>query len=451
MNILTQLAKYLFIVLMLSFALQDVFYLFKRTEEKKKKVFGSQIRIIYATAILGFSILFLNTWSYRIAVLAGGIAVYYAVTVICFRLIYPRCSHLLVNNMLMLLTVGFIMIARIDEDEAYKQFIIAAGSTVIAFIIPVIIRKLKFLQKLKWFYAAIGIAALLGVLALAKMSGGARLSLSIGGISFQFSEIVKITLVFYLAAELSGRVTFRKVAAATVTAAIHVGLLVLSTDLGTALVFFMAYIVIVYVASRKPVYPLLGLAGGSAAAVAAYHLFSHVEQRVTAWKDPFAVYDTSGYQIVQGLFAIGAGGWFGVGLCQGKPNTIPVATKDFIFAAICEEFGAIFCIALLMECMCMYLLIINICVRIRNRFYKLVSIGLGTEYAIQVFLTVGGVTRLIPMTGITLPLVSYGGSSVASTIIMLAIIQGLYILREDEGEERTDLRGEVENEFEEET
>ena len=120
---------------------------------------------------------------------------------------------------------------------------------------------------------------------------------------------------------------------------------------------------------------------------------------------------------------------------NGAPKTIPVASKDYIFAAICEEFGAVFCIALILICMNTFLLIVNISMQIRNRFYKLVAVGLGTEYAFQVFLTIGGVTKFIPLTGITLPLVAYGGSSVISTIIMLAIVQGMYMLREDEGEE----------------
>ena len=340
---------------------------------------------------------------------------------------------LLVNNMLMLQSVGFVMIARINSDQALKQFIIAAGGTVIAFIIPVIIRKIRGLASLRILYAGLGIAALLVVLALARVSGGARLSISVGGFTIQFSELVKITLVFYLASRLAANASKRSVVIAAAVAAVHVVILVLSTDLGTALVFFITCIVMVYVATGKAAWPLIGLSSGAAASAAAYHLFSHVRQRVIAWKNPFAVYDTSGYQIVQGLFAIGAGGWFGMGLYGGRPDTIPVATKDFIFAAICEEFGGVFGITLLLVCMSMYLLIVTISMKIRNRFYKLVAIGLGTEYAFQVFLTVGGVTKFIPMTGITLPLVSYGGSSVVSTIIMLAIIQGLYILREDEG------------------
>jgi cell division protein FtsW (lipid II flippase) len=239
-----------------------------------------------------------------------------------------------------------------------------------------------------------------------------------------------------MASKLSHDTSFKSVVVTSVVAALHVMILVLSTDLGTALVFFVAYLVIVYVATRRPLYPLVGMLGGSFAAVIAYHLFAHVRKRVEAWKNPFLVYDTSGYQIAQGLFAIGAGGWFGTGLFHGRPETIPVASKDFIFAAICEEFGGVFAMCLILVCMSMFLLIVNISMELRkNTFYKLVAIGLGAEYAFQVFLTIGGVTKFIPMTGITLPLVSYGGSSVMSTIILIAIIQGLYILREDEGVE----------------
>ena len=190
-----------------------------------------------------------------------------------------------------------------------------------------------------------------------------------------------------------------------------------------------------YVATKKPLYLFAGLGSGCLAAVIAYFLFSHVRQRVVAWRDPFSVWETSGYQILQGLFAIGAGGWFGVGLCQGSPELIPFVQQDYMFAAICEELGSLFAICMILVCMSMFLLVVNISLRIKKRFYKLIALGLGTEYAFQVFLTIGGVSKFIPMTGITLPLVSYGGSSVLATIIMLAIIQGLYILREDEDEE----------------
>jgi len=148
-----------------------------------------------------------------------------------------------------------------------------------------------------------------------------------------------------------------------------------------------------------------------------------------------AVYQNEGYQIVQSLFAIGTGGWFGMGLCQGSPEKIPVVKNDFIFSAICEELGGIFAICLILVCMSFFLTIVEIALQIKNPFYKLIAIGLGTEYAFQVFLTIGGATKFIPMTGVTLPLVSYGGSSIMCMILMIAIIQGLYIYREDEDEE----------------
>ena len=184
----------------------------------------------------------------------------------------------------------------------------------------------------------IGIVLLAAVFVLAKTSYGAKLSL----MGIQPSEAIKITFVFFMAALLRKGADFSKVVQATVVAGLHVGILVLSRDLGSAVIFFAAYLVMIYVASRNVGYLALGLAGGSAGAVVAYHLFGHVRQRVTAWKDPMAVYQNEGYQIVQSLFAIGTGGWFGMGLCQGSPEKIPVVKNDFIFSAICEELGG-FC------------------------------------------------------------------------------------------------------------
>ena len=123
-----------------------------------------------------------------------------------------------------------------------------------------------------------------------------------------------------------------------------------------------------------------------------------------------------------------------MGLCQGSPELIPVAESDFIFSAIAEELGVIFALCLILICVSCYVMFLNIAMELRNRFYKLVALGLGTCYIFQVFLTIGGVTKFIPSTGVTLPLVSYGGSSILSSMIMIGIIQGLYILREDEEE-----------------
>ena len=375
--------------------------------------------------------IYLKSMDFRVILFYIEMMIFFAAIQILYRIIYPNASLLLLNNMCMLLSVGFIMLCRLSLPSATKQLLIVAAGSAVSLVIPVMIRKMKFLKDLTWAYAGIGIVLLAAVLVLASTSYGAKLSL----MGIQPSEVIKITFVFFMASLLCTKVDFHKVVLATIVAVIHVGILVLSRDLGSAVIFFVTYLVLIYVATRNPSYLFLGLGGGCVGSVIAYHLFGHVRQRVSAWKDPMAVYQNEGYQIVQSLFAIGTGGWFGMGLCQGSPEKIPVVKNDFIFSAICEELGGIFAICLILVCTSFFLMIVTIALKIRNPFYKLIALGLGTEYAFQVFLTIGGATKFIPMTGVTLPLVSYGGSSVMCTILMLAIIQGLYILREDEDEQ----------------
>ena len=178
---------------------------------------------------------------------------------------------------------------------------------------------------------------------------------------------------------------------------------------------------------------------GALASVAAYHLFHHVRVRVVAWQDPLAVFANEGNQVANSLFAIGTGGWFGMGLNQGMPYKIPEVKQDFIFSAVAEELGGIFAICLILVCVSCFLMFLNIAMQIRDSFYKLVALGLGTIYGFQIFLSIGGDIKFIPSTGVTLPLVSYGGSSLLSTLIIFAIIQGLYLLRERT--ERDEIQG----------
>jgi cell division protein FtsW (lipid II flippase) len=270
---------------------------------------------------------------------------------------------------------------------------------------------------------------------MGQVSYGAKLGFTIGGISIQPSELVQIIFVFFVAASFKRSLEFKNIVFTTAIAALHVLILVVSKDLGAALIIFVVYLTMLYVATHQPLYLVAGLGAGSAASVLAYYLFDHVKTRVVVWRDPFACYDDGGYQVAQSLFAIGTGGWFGMGLYQGAPDTIPVADEDFIFSAISEEMGLIFALCMILICVSCYIMFLNIAMQLHNMFYKMVALGLGTCYIFQVFLTIGGVTKFIPSTGVTLPLVSYGGSSLLSTLIMFAIIQGLYILREDEEED----------------
>lgn len=348
------------------------------------------------------------------------------------RVLYPGVSRLVLNHMCFLMAVGFIMLTRLSYDKAVRQFQIAAVALALSMLIPVLIRKGAFLQKMSWFYGIAGLLLLVAVSFFGKTTSGAKLAIVLGSFSFQPSEFVKISFVLFAAARLVRSTEFRELLATTVMAGIHVLVLVVSRDLGGALLFFTAYLVILYVATKKPLYFLGGLGAGCGAAFAGYHLFSHVRVRVLAWTDPFSVIDKEGYQITQSLFAVGTGHWLGMGLNQGMPGKIPVVEQDFIFSAISEEFGGIFAICLILICMSCFIMFINIAMQIKNVFYKYTALGLGILYGFQVFLTVGGAIRFIPSTGVTLPLVSYGGSSLTASIMMFAIIQGMYLLKEDE-------------------
>lgn len=354
--------------------------------------------------------------------------------ILVYPRIYPKASRLIINNMCMLLSIGLIMLTRLSYDLAFKQFIIITGAMMISLLVPVIIRKVKVLANLRKLYGIVGVISLLAVIVVGRVSYGAKLGFDIAGISIQPSELVKIVFVFFVASSFYASTTFKNVVITTIVAAIHVLILVASKDLGAAVIIFVVYLIMLYVATKQPLYMVAGLAAGGAASVIAYHLFNHVKARVVAWRDPIASYSGSGYQVAQSLFAIGTGSWFGMGLFQGSPKSIPVGESDFIFSAIAEEMGIVFALCLILILLSCYIMFLNIAMQLDNFFYKLVALGLGTCYMFQVFLNIGGVTKFIPSTGVTLPLVSYGGSSVVSTLIMFGIIQGLYILREDEEE-----------------
>ncbi|CUX43917.1 FtsW/RodA/SpoVE family cell cycle protein [Clostridium sp. C105KSO13] len=433
-NILVELSKYVIILLMSIYTFSCFSVFAKVYEEDKKGILIRQNVLMFLLQFTAFGVMYLQTKKPELMYFYGAQVLLLIAVLVLYRIFYPNASRLVVNNMCMLLSIGFIMITRLSYEKAVKQFIFAALGLVIGLIVPVLIRKLQILKDWTYIYAGIGILALGAVAVLGQFSDGAKLGFTIAGFGIQPSEFVKILFVFYVAASLNQSTEFKNVVVTTAVAAVHVLILALSTDLGAALIMFVVYLVMLYVATSQPLYALAGIGAGSAAAVLAYHLFHHIQIRVLAWKDPFASYNEGGYQVAQSLFAIGTGSWFGMGLYQGLPDSIPVAAEDFIFSAISEEMGLIFALCLILVCVSCYVMFLNIAMAIRNRFYKLIALGLGTCYIFQVFLTIGGVTKFIPSTGVTLPLVSYGGSSMLSTMIMFGIIQGLYILREDEEE-----------------
>ena len=359
---------------------------------------------------------------------------------VLYRIVHEMANMYLFNNICMLLSVGFVTISRIAfygsategrENEPIKQFVMASAGLMIMLIIPFFRRFFDSMRHLGLIFGVLGIVILSGVLLLSAATNGAQITYTIAGFTFQPSEFVKILYLLMLAGILGGEVTKPKVVMVTIMAILHVGILVLSRDLGSALIFFMVYLMMVFFATgRWSIFfgiTILGALG----AVACFFLFYHVRIRVLIWQDPFAYIDESGYQICQSLFALSYGGLWGAGLTQGAPTRIPFVESDFIFSAIVEEMGLIFGICLLLLCINCFLRILLLSSSYSNRFFQMFTYGAAVCYIFQTFLTVGGETKFIPLTGVTLPLVSYGGSSVLSTLIMLGIIEMIYILHDE--------------------
>lgn len=432
-NIIIKFAQYLIILLIAIYTWQSFAWFGKKTEDGRRRTAAVQNICLFGVHFLGYLSGYLVTGNEKLLFLYAAQAVYFLCVIFLLRLAYPQSCRTLTSHMCMLLNIGFIMLSRLSFRLALKQSLIVFGGTLFVAVIPWIMKKYRELRRLAWVYGLLGCVLLLTVLLTADTTNGAKLFLGIGDFTFQPSEFVKLVYVFFIAAMFEKSSGLKQVIKVSLMAAAHVLLLVASKDLGGALIFALTYLLMLYVATRQPLYLFGGLVCGSAASYLAWKLFEHVQVRVTAWLDPWTVIDTKGYQIAQSLFAIGMGGFLGTGLYGGSPGQIPVVEQDFIFSAIAEELGGISAICTILICLGCLLLFFNIALESQSLFYQYLASGLAVMYGIQVFLTVGGAMKLIPSTGVTLPLVSSGGSSVLSTLCMFAVIQGLYISDRNRG------------------
>ena len=434
-NVIIEVSKYLMILLMAAYTYLNFSYFRFHDERGQKKVCRRQNVAMFLLHFIAYLILYLKSEDERIVLFYLAQIVFFGAYLGLYRMFYPKLTRILVNNMCMLLCVGWIVLTRISLDKALRQFMIVSAAALVTWIIPFVVDRMWQLSRIPWIYGIGGLILLAAVWMVGNNSFGAQLSISFGGYSLQPSEFVKISFVFFVAAMFYRSMDLTTVAVTTLVAAAHVLILVLSKDLGSALIFFVTYLSMLFVATGRWLYLLAGTLAGCGASVVAYGLFAHVRTRVAAWQNPWADLDNRGYQIAQSLFAIGTGGWFGMGLFQGMPYKIPVVEKDFVFAAISEELGGIFAVCVLLICLGCFLQFMMVAARMQALFYKLIAFGLGMEYLVQVFLTVGGVIKFIPSTGVTLPLVSYGGSSVLGTFIVFGVVQGLYILKKNDEED----------------
>lgn len=427
-----QLSKYFIVICMAAYAFEGFAVFRFQSEEARKGIYLRQNILMFFIQFAAFLTIVLKTSDYTYLLFYAIIQILLFGIILITDMLYPKANRLLVNHMCMLLGIGFIVLTRLSIQKTIRQFVIVVCSMVIAMCLPSILDKWRFLKNFKWIYAVVGIAGLSAVLIYGQVVHGSNISFSILGVTFQPSEFVKLIFVFYVAASLAEDSGFWNVVTTTLFAGLHVVILVVSRDLGSALIFFIAYLFILFMATKNYIYLLLGFVGGAGASVVAYRYFSHIRVRVQAWLDPWTYIDNQGYQVTQSLFGVGSGSWFGMGILSGNPEAIPYVEKDSIFSAICEEMGVVFGILLILICLSCFVMMMDIALKIREKFFQNIAFGLGVMYIFQVFLTIGGGIKFIPLTGVTLPLVSYGGSSVLSTLLLFYVIEGLYIIQRKE-------------------
>lgn len=388
------------------------------------------ITYIFCIALFGKLAISANPIDTKALIIGGLSCLIIGVAYFVVRKFYPDGDKFLLIFACILSIIGIAMIYRLNSKEAGKQ-VVYVGLGIATYIMTVVF--LPVMEKLSKFkYVYLGIVAAFMPLAtlFGKETYGAKNWVYIGSFGFQPSEFAKIALVLYLAAvlkdfssEKKGLENIKQLAEPAGVMGISLLFLVLQKDLGSALIFFGVAVSILYVATSKKKYVLACLGMFSIGSVIAYNLFSHVRLRVMIWKDPWKYASDQGYQIVEGLYSISSGGMFGSGLGQGSPNIVPVSTSDYIFSSICEEFGMVFGIGIMILMFLLFYRGIRVAFITEHKFSQITAVGLSTMIACQTLVIIGGIFAIIPLTGITLPFVSYGGSSLLTTFFALGLLQ----------------------------
>lgn len=327
----------------------------------------------------------------------------------------------------LLLTIGVVTIFRIKPETGIKQLQWAFIGVLLFYGTYFVVRVFPNLERYGSLALIVSVLLFLSTLIFGKTVGGSRNWLSLGFVVFQPTEFIKILLMFILGSFYTNYEKYKKYPYASyiIMAIIYffVLLLFIQRDLGTAVMFMAMYMSVQFVYDPDVKAKVINAALLVLGAVAGYFLFTHVRTRFDIWMNPWDDVYNAGRQIVQSLFAIAEGGFFGAGIGFGHPELIPVSESDFIFPVICEEMGLFAGFAIIL----LYILLIyrgiKIALEQEYKFYRILAISATVMISIQAFLNIGGVTKFIPMTGITLPFMSYGGSSILSSFIALGILQ----------------------------
>ena len=400
------------------------------SKEKRKKTRRDPARAMIAAVMVFFLLAF-----FQLAVKDGSWECF-VLSVVVPAIIYvgsvgiPRlfpADKLLLSLTNFLCALGVLVLYRLSPERGMTQAV-NYGVGVAAMIACTLL--VRYMPSWRWMTVLmmLGGAGMLALpLVMGEVRNGAKGWLTIAGRSMQPSELVKLALILSVSYLLSRR----KVVLSVAFAAGCLGLLMLQKDLGTALLYYGVTLVLVYAATGSLPLIGVGLAGGAGAAVIGYRMFAHVKKRVKIWLNPWADTGGDGYQIVQSLIAMVNGGAWGVGLGLGNASVIPEYYNDFIFSVILHELGLIF--GLIVLCMYLFIVIRGVMIARRSRtvFHALLAVGCTALIALQAFVIIGGNIKLIPLTGVTLPFLSAGGTSMISCMGLVGILCGVNAATED--------------------
>lgn len=327
----------------------------------------------------------------------------------------------------MLISIGIIMIYRIDPGLGMRQIFLTGIGIFLFFASYFIVKNIKGWKDWTLLYGGASIGLFILTLSFATRTKGSLNWISIGKFNFQPTEIIKVLLIFLIASYYTNYAKYKekKYGKYYLIGMVYlfIGFLFLQKDLGTVLIFYSIFLAIQFIYEEDRKLILYNMLFFVIAGIAGYFMFSHVRVRFDTWLNPWNSIDTKGYQITQSLFAIATGGFFGTGIGMGYPDFIPEVHTDFIFSAICEEMGIFTGIGVIMLFLILVYRGFKIAIKQDDKFFKTVALGISILFGIQSFIILGGVLKMIPLTGITIPFVSYGGSSMLSSFIALGILQ----------------------------
>lgn len=374
-------------------------------------------------------------------VVVAGVIIGWQLIAFILRLTGHHGDQLLLPLAAVPASLGLIMVLRLKPALFATQALWLAIGLAAFLFAAVIFRRVKEWAEYKYVWGVIGVVLLLSTAVFGVDIGGHKDWIIFGPVSVQPAEFAKLFIVLFLAAFLNERreiltyatKTFgplvlphpRFIAPLLAVWGLAMLTIVYERDMGAALLFFGTAITMVYLASGRWSYIILGGALFPLGALAAYAMFAHVRVRVDIWLNPWSDPTGKAYQVVQSLFAFGSGGTLGTGLTYGFPDIIPEVHTDFIFAAIGEELGLVGTGAVMLIFMLLIQRGFRAATRAADPFNMLLAAGLSVQLALQIFVIIGGVTKFLPLTGVTLPFVSYGGSSMISTFILLGMIYAI--------------------------